>query len=150
MAPAATRVAVSRAEERPPPRYRAGRIWLIGEIGMAGTKLVLDLGIVLRALIVILDQQRDRVPASLPAGLRMRHHAGKDLHRVGSWRWVVKRDCPAGGDRDRAGCLRPSAAAAAGSHRPRRRSRPMALAEGGDPEHVAEGVKDISDNPQGC
>ena len=56
---------------------------LIGEIGVAGAKLVLDVGIVLRALVGVLDQQRDRrAGRHLHAGLGMRHHAGQDLHRV--------------------------------------------------------------------
>ena len=56
----------------------------IGEVGVAGTKLVLDLGIVFRALVGVLDQQRDRrARRDLRAGLRMRHHAGQDFDRIG-------------------------------------------------------------------
>ena len=41
MAPAATRIAVSRAEERPPPRKsRRPYLGFIGVVGVAGTKLV--------------------------------------------------------------------------------------------------------------
>jgi len=115
----------------------------IGEIGMAGTKLVLDLGIVLRALIGVLDQQRDRrAGRHLPAGLRMRHHAGKDLHRVGFLALGGEARLPGPAAIEIAldvfDCQRQQRRAAIDHAADR---DPMALAEGGDPEHVAEGVE---------
>jgi hypothetical protein len=50
---------------------------------VAGAKLVLDLGIVLRALIGVLDQKRDRrARRHLHATLGMRHDAGENFHSV--------------------------------------------------------------------
>ncbi len=99
---------------------------LIGEVGMAGAELVLDLGIVLRALVGVLDQQRDRrAGRHLHAAFRMRHHAGQDLHRI--------RLLALGGEARLAGAaaveialdlLHRREGSSAGSHRPRSRSRP--------------------------
>ena len=115
----------------------------IGEVGMARTKLVLDVGIVLGALVGVLDQQRDRrAGRHLHAGVRMRHHAGQDLHRIGF--------LALGGE-----ARLPGAAAIEIVldilHRQRQLRRtaidhaadrnPVALAEGRDAEHVAEGVE---------
>ena len=116
---------------------------LIGEVGVAGAELVLDLGIILGALVGVLDQQRDRrARRHLHTGLRMRHHAGKNLNRV--------RLLALGGE------ARLSGAAAIEilldvliGQRDQRRAAvdhaadrdPVALAEGRDPEHVAEGVE---------
>ena len=51
---------------------------------MAGTKLVLDVGIIFRALIGIFDHQRDRRSRGhLNAGGGMRHHARQYLYGVG-------------------------------------------------------------------
>ena len=115
---------------------------LIGEVGVAGAKLVLDLGIVLGALIGVLDQKGDRRSRRhLHAGLGVRHHAGQDFDRV--------RFLALGGEARLAG------AAAVEivldvliGQRDQRRAAvdhaadrdPVALAEGRDPEHMAEGV----------
>ncbi len=56
---------------------------VIDVIGMAGTIGVFDLAIVLRALVGILDQQRNRRPGGkLCAGV-VHHDPGQDFHRVG-------------------------------------------------------------------
>ena len=144
MAPAATASRGLARRGTPAAAIIAQAVFgFIGEVGMARTKLVLDLGIVLRALIGVLDQQRDRrARRHLHAGLRMRHHAGQDLHRVGF--------LALGGE------ARLSGTAAieivldvfVGQRQQRRAAidhaadrDPMAFAKGRDPEHVAEGVE---------
>ncbi len=110
---------------------------------MAGPKLVLDVGIVLGALIGVLDQECDRrARRHLRAGFRMRHHAGEDLHRIGF--------LALGGE---ARLSRPAAIEIVldvldGERQQRRAAvdhaadrNPMAFAEGRDPKHVAEGVE---------
>jgi hypothetical protein len=116
---------------------------LIGEVGMTGTKLVLDLGIVLGALVGILDQQRDRgAGGHLHAGLRMRHHAREYFDRVGL--------LALGGEARLAGtaAIEVELDVLVGQRQQRRAAidhaadrDPVALAEGRDPEHVAEGVE---------
>ena len=115
----------------------------IGEVGMSWAKLVLDLGIVLRALVGVLDQKRDRRSRrDLHAGLGMRHHAGQDLDRIRllALRGEARLAGPAAieialdvliGQRDQR--------RAAIDHAADR--DPVALAKGRDPEHVAEGVE---------
>src|SRR5207249_7173307 len=115
---------------------------LVGEVGVAGTKLVLDLGIVLGALVGVFDQQRDRRSRRhLHTGLGMGHHAGQDFDRI--------RFLALGGE------ARLSRTAAVEivlnvliGQRDQRRAAvdhaadrdPVALAEGRDPEQMAEGV----------
>ena len=115
---------------------------LIGEVGVARAKLVLDVGIVLRALVGVLDQERNRrARRHLRAGLRMRHHAGQDLHRV--------RLLPLRGEARLAGPAAIEVALDVGlGQRDQRRAaidhaadrNPVALAEGRDAEQMAEGV----------
>ena len=115
---------------------------LIGEVGVAGTKLVLDLGIVLGALVGVLDQQRDRRSRRhLHAGLGMRHHAGQDFDRV--------RLLALGGEARLSGTAAIEIALdVLIGQRDQRRAAidhaadrdPVAFAEGRDPEQVAEGV----------
>ncbi len=110
---------------------------------MAGAKLVLDLGIILGALIGVLDQKRDRrAGRDLHTGFRMRHHPGQDFDRI--------RLLALGGE-----ARLPGTAAVEimldvlGRERQQRRTavdhaadrNPVAFAEGRDPEHVAEGVE---------
>ena len=116
---------------------------LIGEVGMARAKLVLDLGIVLGALIGVLDQQRNRRSRRhLHAGLGMGHHAGQDLHRV--------RLLALGGEARlaRTAAIEVVLDVLVGQRDQRRAAidhaadrDPVAFAEGRDPEHVAEGVE---------
>ena len=115
---------------------------LIGEVGMARAKLVLDLGIVLGALIGVLDQQRDRRSRRhLHAGLGMRHHAGQDFDRV--------RLLALGGEArlSRTAAIQIVLDVLIGQRDQRRAAidhaadrDPVAFAEGRDPEQVAEGV----------
>jgi hypothetical protein len=110
---------------------------------MAGPELVLDVGIILRALIGVLDQQRDRrARRHLRAGLRMGHHARENLHRVGF--------LALGGEARLAGAAAVEIVLDVldGQRQQRRAAidhaadrNPMAFAEGRDPEHVAEGVE---------
>ncbi|MEY9359212.1 hypothetical protein ABH994_001933 [Bradyrhizobium yuanmingense] len=110
---------------------------------MTGTKLVFDLGIILRALVGVLNQKADRrARRHLNAGLGMGHHAGEDLHLV--------RLLALGGEARLAGTAPVEIPLDVGlGERDHRRAavnhtadrHPMALAEGGDAEHVAEGVE---------
>src|ERR1700751_1375110 len=60
-----------------PRTFTSGRIFR----GMARAELVLDVGIVLGALVGVLDQERNRrARRYLHAALRMGHHAGEDFH----------------------------------------------------------------------
>ena len=115
----------------------------IGEVGMTGAKLVFDLGIVLGALVGVLDQEPDRrARRHLHAGLRMRHHAGEDLDLVRlltlgrearlAGPAAIKIALDVGLDERDHG--RAAVDHAADRH-------PVALAEGRDAEHVAEGVE---------
>ena len=109
----------------------------IGEVGVAGAELVLDLAVVLAALILVLDQQRDRRAGGLAL-----EHAGQDLAprrpRAAGSRSATGRACAC---RATAGCRsRPSVDA-------RRRAvdhaadrRPVAFAPGRETEQVAEAV----------
>jgi hypothetical protein len=109
---------------------------------MAGPVLVLDVGIVLRALVDVLDEKSDRrAGRHLPAGPLVREHAGQDLHRI--------RLAPLRGEAGLAraaaveigldiGCLERDHGRATVDHAAER--RPVALAEGRDPEQMAEGV----------
>src|SRR6185312_9705681 len=55
---------------------------VVGVASVAGPVLVLDVGIVLRALVDVLDQQRDRRAGGDLAAVVAGEHAGQDLHRV--------------------------------------------------------------------
>ncbi len=137
MAPAATRIAVSRAEERPPPRWsRMPYFSSIGEIGMAGPEAARDVAVVLRPLVDILDHQRDR-----RAGGQALEHAGEDADLVGF--------LPLGGEFRLAGpaAVQPGLDIGLGQRNARRAAiddaadrRPVALAPGGDAEQMAEAV----------
>jgi hypothetical protein len=109
------------------------------------------LSIIFRALIGILDQKRDRrACGDLLAALRVRHHAGQNLHCI--------RFLALGGE---ARLARAAAIEIAldvlGRQRQQRRTAidhaadrdPMALTEGRDPEHVAEGVEGHCADPLG-
>ena len=62
---------------------------------MAGAELVLDVGIVLRALVGVLDQQRDRrARRHLLAGRSSAKTPDRICTSSGSCRCVVKRDWP--------------------------------------------------------
>ena len=109
----------------------------IGVVGMAGAELVLDLAVILAALILVLDHQRDRRAGGLAL-----EHAGEDLAPCpASRRWVTKRDWPG---------LRLSSQgwmSRFGQRDARRRAvdhaadrRPVAFAPGGEAEQMAEGV----------
>src|SRR5262245_40888468 len=109
---------------------------------MARAKLVLDVGIILGALVGVLDQQRNRrARRHLRAALGMRAPAGQDFYRVRllPLRGEARLSRPAAievaldvglGERDQRW--------AAVDHAADR--DPMALAEGRDAEQVAEGV----------
>ena len=109
---------------------------------MAGPVAVADLGIILRALVDVLDHQRDRrAGRDLPARALVREHAGEDAHLV--------RLAPLRGEARLARAAAVELGLDVGlRQRDQRRAavddaaerRPMALAEGGDAEEVAEGV----------
>ena len=115
----------------------------IGVVGMAGAELVADLAIVFRALVLVLDQQRDgRARGHLLLHALVLEHAGQDLHRVGF--------APLGDEFRRAGAAaiqvfldighgEGNAGRAAIHHATQRRA--MAFAKGGDAKHVAETVE---------
>jgi hypothetical protein len=114
---------------------------VVGVVGMAGTVFVADCGIVLGALIDILDQQGDRRAGRDLAAGRIREDAGQHPHRVGF--------LPLGGE---AGLPGPptvevaldvgrgkrDAGRAAVDHATDR--RPMAFAKGRDAKAMAEGI----------
>jgi len=143
MAPAATRVAVSRRGAPAAAIIAKAVFRLIGEIGVAGTKLVLDIGIVLGALIGVLDQERDRrAGGHLHPGVGMRHHAGENLDRI--------RLLALGGEARLPGTAAVEIVLDFGlGQRQQRRAavdhaadrNPVAFAEGRDPKQVAESVE---------
>ena len=107
-----------------------------------GPVRVLDLGIILRALVHVLDQQRDRrAGRHLPAGALVHEDAGEDLHLVGlaPLRGEARLAGPApvevGLDLGR---LERDQGRTAVDHAAE--GRPVALAEGGDAEQMAERV----------
>jgi hypothetical protein len=109
---------------------------------MAGPVAVADVGIILGALVHVLDQERDRrAGGDLPARAVVAEDAGQDLHLVGfaPLRGETRLAGPAavefGLD---LGGLQWNARRASVHHAAQR--DPMALAEGGDAEEVAEGV----------
>ena len=95
----------------------------IGEVGVAGPELVLDVGVVLAALVDVVDDKRDRACRSSPAGRLVGEHAREDAHAVGlaALRGEA-RLARAGACREKPGCRRPRAGCAAGSRRRRSRS----------------------------
>src|SRR5215831_2760282 len=115
---------------------------VVGIVRMARAVEIADFGIILGALVDVLDHQRDRGPArDLKSGRVVHHHAGENLHLV--------RLAALGGE------ARLARAAAVeivldvgGLERNFRRTAvdyatdrsTVAFAEGGDPEQVAEGV----------
>ncbi len=73
----------SRAPRRGPSRAGRGcRISAVGVIGVAGTVLVRDLGIVLRARVHVLDQERDRRSGSQLHAFVIDESTGENLHLV--------------------------------------------------------------------
>src|SRR5688500_17882791 len=103
---------------------------------MAGAELVLDLAVVLAALVLVLDQQRDRRAGGLAL-----EHAAEDLHLV-----VL---APLGHEARLAGLalVEPRLDVGLGERDARWRAvdhaadrRPVALAPGREPEQVAERV----------
>ena len=115
---------------------------VVGVAGVAGPVLVLDVGIVLRALVDVLDQERDRRAGRHLAAVVIGEDAGQDLHRV---RLLALR-----GEARLAGpALVEIALDVGGLERDQRRAavdhaadrRPVAFAEAGEPEQMAEGVE---------
>ena len=119
---------------------------VFGVVGVAGVARpidVLDGGIVLGALIDVVDQQRDRrAGGDLTAGRLVGEHAGQDFDRV--------RLLPLGGEARLAGpplvqigldigLAERDARWTAVDHAADR--RPVAFAEGRDPEEMAEGIE---------
>jgi len=110
---------------------------------MARAVLVLDRRIIFRALVDVVDHQHDRgAGGDLSAACFAHEHAGHDLDRV--------RLLPLRGEARLAGPAAVEMVLDLGrSERNPRRSavdhaadrRPMALAEGRDPEKVAEGIE---------
>ena len=116
---------------------------VVGVAGVAGAVFVLDLGIVLGALIDVLDHQHDRrAGGHLLAGRFVGEHAGHDLHRVrllalgGEARLAWTALVEIGLD---VGHLERNARRAAVDHAADR--RPVAFAEAGEAEEMAEGVE---------
>ncbi len=119
---------------------------VFGVIGVAGVARpidVLDGGIVLRALIDVLDQQRDRrAGRDLLAGRLVGEHAGEDFDRV--------RFLPLGGEAGLAGPPLVQIGLDVGLAQRNARwttidhaadRRPVAFAKGRDPEEMAEGIE---------
>ena len=116
---------------------------VVGVIGVARPVFVLEVGIILRALVDILDQKPDRgAGRHLRAGQLVGEHAGEDLDLVGL--------LPLGGEARLArpplveigldvGLGQRDARRAAVHHAADR--RPVALAKGGDAEEVPESVE---------
>ena len=112
---------------------------VVGEVGVAGAELLRDLAIVLRPLVGVADQERDR-----RAGGPALEGAGEDLDLVGL--------LPLGGEAalPRPAGVEPGLDVGLGQRDARRAAvddaaerRPVALAPGGDAEEVAEAVDDM-------
>jgi len=67
---------------------------LIGEVGMAGTKLVLDLGIVFGASVFSINSAIGVPVVTCTPVSGCAITPDRILTASASWRWVVKRDCP--------------------------------------------------------
>jgi hypothetical protein len=136
-APGATRGAVSRALDRPPPRVADAVFLVIGDVGMAGAEGLRDLAIVLRPLVGVFDHQLDRRAGGLAF-----EHARQDADLV--------RFLALGGELVLAGLalVQPGLDVGLGQRHAGRAAvhraadgRPVAFAPGGDAEKVAEGVQ---------
>src|SRR5215471_739084 len=115
---------------------------VVGIVRMARAVEIADFGIILGALVDVLDHQRDRGPArDLKSGRVVHHHAGENLHLV--------RLAALGGEARLAraaaveivldvGGLERNFRRTAVDHATDRST--VAFAEGGDPEQMAEGV----------
>ena len=116
---------------------------VIDVVGVAGTVLVLDLAIVLRPLIDVVDEDRRSAFRSSPAGRSSSSIITPERMRAssGSRRWVVKRDvagpAPVEIGLD-VGRLERNSRRAAVDDAPD--PRPVTFAEGGDAEEVPETV----------
>ena len=115
---------------------------VVGVVGMAGTVLVLDVAVVLRALIDIVDQHADRRSGRhLPARRFVHHHAGENarLVRLAALRGEARRSRPPPVEfgLDVGGLERNARRAAVDDAAD---SRPVALAEGGDAKQMSESV----------
>ena len=115
---------------------------IVSVVGMARPILVLDVRIVLRALVDILDHERDRrAGRDLRAARLVDEHAGEDLHRVGflPLRGVARLAGPPLVEiRLDVGLAERNARRRSIDHAADR--RPMALAEGRDAKEMAERV----------
>ncbi len=153
MAPAATRMRGLARGLASAAAVVANAVFdVIGVVGVARPVLVLDIGIILGALIDIVDHERDRRSGRhLRAGRLLDEHAGEDFHRVrlaplrGEARLARPPLVEIGLD---VGLGQRDAGRAAVDHAADR--RPMALAEGRDPEKVAEGIERHGVPPAGC
>jgi len=147
IAPAATRAAVSRAGLPTAAAIVADAVLgEIGVVGVAGAEGGGDLRIVARALVDVVDDQRDRrAGGDWPPNRSRVRSSSNTPERMrtasGSWRWVTNLPCP--GRR----FVEPDLDVGLGERNPRRAAvdhaaqrRPMALAPGGDAEQMAEGV----------
>ena len=136
-APAATRAAVSRARAAPAAAIVAKTVLgVVGIVGVARAIGLGDFGIVLAALVGVLDHQADRRAGGLAL-----ERAREDAHQVGLRRWVVNLLVP-GLRASRNGWIvafaQREARRAPVHHRAQR--RPVAFAPGGEAQHAAKGV----------
>ncbi len=116
---------------------------VVGEVGVAGAVFVLDVGIILAALIDIVDDERDRrAGRHLSAGGFVKEHAGQDLDlvRLLALRGEARLARPAAVEIGlNVGLIERDARRAAVDHAADR--GPVALAEGGDPERMPERIE---------
>jgi len=143
IAPAATRAAVLPRRGAPAAAVVAQAVFgVVGVVGVAGAVEVADVRVILRALIDILDHERDRRAGRdlFPARV-VDHDAREDLHLVGF--------AALGGEARLAGPAAIEIALDVGrrQRQPRRSAVDhaadrctMALAEGGHPKQMAEAV----------
>src|SRR5665213_2699996 len=115
---------------------------VVSVAGVAGPVFVLDLGIVLRALINVLDQQHNRRTGGHLLAVLAGEHAGHDLYRVGL--------LALGGEPRLAGpaLVEMLLDILDGERNPRRTAvdhaadrRPVTFAEAGEPEKMAERIE---------
>ena len=124
---------------------------MVGEIGVAGPVLVLDLGIVLGALVGVLDQQRDRRAGGLePSVALVLEDAREDVDRVvlAALRGEARLAGLAAIEiaLDHLGRQIGNARRAAIDHDAQR--RPVAFTPGGEAEQMAEGVEAHGSAPE--
>ena len=116
---------------------------VVGVVGVAGAIFVLDVGVVLGALIDIVDQERDRrAGGHLLAGRFVHEHAGEDFDRVRllALRGEARLAGPAAIEIGlNVGLAQRNARRAAVDHAAD--GRPVAFAEGGDPEQMPERIE---------